>query len=318
MGYKNSDTRIQETLQLIENWTGGGNSQYTQQIVKHLSEDQQIQGAITSISRAMSQGLYLFHNVTNKANRAKRRAIILLRCALNGTNVSNANSVVSSISDHLLDTAINNELALAKSKLEQNLKTQWAQLQNNTANFLKNHTIIVHGTKSSGVTNYYFFYNTDKDRYDLKPTSQNPYIDIVVKVNHIPVIDYPNIQNSITQLNGVDLDTNHLAVTTQLTGCSYVYQINNNKAQATHISPKSLKDGATLKLTLRNGGADFGNSNGGTTYVFGAGTSNTTTEYDRSTATATHVVATYNSGWEVHAQQVPQHATTPRTYTRIV
>ncbi len=318
MGYKNSDVRVQETLQFIENWTGGSNSQHVKKIVQHLGDDPQIKNAITKISTAMSQGLYLFHNVNNKANRAKRRAIIFLRCALNGTNISSAHASVSSISDHLLDTTINSELGLAKSNLEKHLKIQWAQLCSNTANFLQNHTIIVHGTKSSGAMNYYFFYNADKDRYDLKPISQNPYIDILVTVNHIPVIDYPSVKNSLTQLSGVDLDTNYLAVTTQLSGCSYVYQINNNKAQATHISPKPLKDGATLTSTLRNGGADFANSNGGTTYVFGAGTSNTTTEYDRSTATATHVVATYNSGWELHAQQVPQHATTPRTYTRIV
>lgn len=319
MAEKNSHCRITQTSDYIAAWKGGSNSQYAKKIAKHLMALQKKNINITSISNEMAQGSYLFHNITNKELRAKRRAIIFLRCVLHGISVSGANATVSKISDHMLDYTINYEIGLAKHNIEKMLKLKWDDLCKNTANFLQNHTIHMVATKPSGVTTYQFLHDEDRDRYDLKPQSASPeFIDIQVTVNHIPVIPYPNVQNSLTQLDGVDLDTQYLAVTTQLTGCSYVYQINNNQAQATHISPASLNNGAALTSTLRNGSADFANSNGGTTYVFGAGTSNTTTEYDPAKSSWTYVIAVYNNAWQLHAQQVPFNATTPRTYTRIV
>jgi hypothetical protein len=308
--------RVSDTVTFIRNWAGGANAAYAPQVAAHL-DALPPDATLQAISQAMSQGDYLVGTTAFHAKRDKRRALILIRCALFGEAPNFAQNVVANLQDAVLDLHLDNRIGLFRNTTTNALTAAWASLRNNLATFLQNNTIYVRSDNSQGVQTFWFSCEPDSGRYLIEPGAQPRFVGIQIQVNHIPVTHYPIVQHRLTQLAGVTLNTGHPAVTTQLTGCSYVYQINGNNAKAAHIYPAGAIPALQLTTDLRNAPADFAHGNGGHTTVFGAEANNSPAGYVH-TGTWTYVVAIYTGAWEIHAQQVPAGQDTPRTYWQIV
>jgi hypothetical protein len=312
------DDRITETIQFIRGWTGGANAPYAPQVAAHLESQTYTNPGMQGFSAAMAQGDYVAGSTAFKDRRKARRAITLIRCALLGKPVATVHAAVKLIHDGMLDSQLNYEIGLVRGNAQQALNAAWAQLCNNTAAFVQNNTLIVRSNASQGVQNFYFSHQDDQNRYAIEPPGMpTRFLSILVQINHIPVTRYAAVQHTLNQITGVDLDQNHPTFTTQLTGCSYMFQINGAAAKAAHIWPAGAITPTNLTAALRNAPADFQNGNGGVATVFGAEGANTVTGYVHG-GTWTYIVAVYAGAWEIHAQQVPQGQNAPRTYTRIV
>jgi hypothetical protein len=310
--------RVDETIAFIRGWTAGANSQYAGAIADVIQRRDQ-GTSLKTLSKKMSQGAYSPFRSHDKqeAERERRRAIVLVRGEILGHSPTAAKAQTDQIQSAQLDTQLNQILGQARQQIINETQQAWTQFCTQTAMFLQNREIWVRSDASSGVQTFAFGYDATQDRYRLEPQNvMGNYIDIPVQVNHLPVTRYDAVQANLGAIPGTALNQAHPVVTTQLTGCSYVYEINGGTMQAAHVWPAGTIS-PTLMATTLDANADFAAPNGGGVQVFGARTANDATGYLHS-GTWTYVVAVYSGAWQIHVQQVAQGGGSAITYTRVV
>lgn len=113
-----------------------------------------------NVSPAMSQGsnYTIFGRDQVKENRHYRRAIILIRMALQNCNHSIAPVEASHVSDDNLPAELGNYLNQITTAL-QDLATKLALLKSNPLSFLSNNTFNMIGSSTSAPMQYEFFHD---------------------------------------------------------------------------------------------------------------------------------------------------------------
>ncbi|GEM_PF-3651600 len=310
MGNKAWDDRLVETVQFLRVYNTGANAQYAAAVGHYIDQRRIGAGlAMKPASKKMAQGSYpMFSNrAVEKDYRKRRRVLFLIKTEVLNVALNNAKAQVNSIADINLDTQINTALGDARTQLLQQVRAAWNQFEAQPGTFLNTHEIIIRKDSTGGVRGATFAYDCSVSRYRLYPTNlpTGPdCIDTQVQVNHIPVTRWADVVGNLANLPSVDCTDNHLVVTTQLTGCSYVYQINGAQLRVAHIWPDGAIDGQLMGTQLADN-AGFAAGNGGPIAVFKCQPTNNNTGYTN-VATWTYPVARYIGGWQLHVQQVPQ------------
>ena len=321
MGYKDWRDRIAETVTFLRGYVGGVNGRYAEAVGFCLGLRHQ-GNALKVISEHMAQGGYPWgaNTAQQKDYRKRRRAIILVRAEILGDAPNLAKTQTTNIVDNQLDHQLDLVLGLARQQLVLQVTAAWQQFCNQTGAFLQNNEIFIRKDDIGGVRPACFGLDYAVNRYRIHPAGvqlPNSSIEIPVQVCHVPVTRWDAVQANPGNLPGVDADRAYPVVTTQLTGCSYVYQINGNAMQMAHIWPHGSVDAKVMGVNL-TANAGFLVSNGGNVEVFRAEDQNGPTGYMH-VATWTYPIAVYNGtsgAWEVHVQQVRQQGGGPIQHWR--
>jgi hypothetical protein len=279
---KDEGVRITDTINFIRTAAVPAAHNAKRATVADLLRDYDADGHIAdTVSPAMSQGsnYAILGRDEVKENRHYRRAIILIRMALQNADRSVAPRDVSQIGDANLPNELGNSLGQIHATLH-DLTTKLALLKSNPISFLSNNTfnmVSAGATAPSGVADYVFYYDTLNSQYNLAPeaTVKN-WAAVSIEVFHLHVQPYAGLARTQGP-NGQSLDVvgnaaygADLMVTTQLTGCSIVYYLNGATLVAAHVQPTGGIDAETMCTNLR-ADATLSNAPGlAVTGVFGA------------------------------------------------
>ena len=321
--------RVLDTITYIRNLNAGPNQQYAIGISQALEEKNQ-GNLLQVVGEQMAQGHYklLQSNADQEGFRMQRRALILIQAVLLNRSPHQAVATANATADANLGNQIGIALGLARQAIANHLDLKWNQFINNPAVFLQHNQILVRTTAAGGVVPYEFGWSAPHGCYRIEPVAGfNPHHHIRIQrsVNHIPVTNYPTVKAALNALAGVAANPAHPVVTTQLTGCSYVYRIHAGGLTAAHLYPAGDIGAVDMAQMLRGapppplvnlGPAEFAGT-GVAADVFGAAPANTAAGYVHA-GTWTYVVGIRIGGlWQLHAQQQPQGGGIP-TYWRIV
>jgi hypothetical protein len=279
---KDEGARISDTITFLRTATVPLAHDAKRGIVADLLRDLDLQGRISdTVSPAMSQG----HNLAisgrdeAKANRHYRRAIILIRMALQNSDRSIAPREVNQIADANLPQELGIRLDQICTTLD-DLTTKLALLKSEPVKFLKNNAfnmVSASGKNApSGVTDYVFYDDAINGQYTLAAEKDvNNIVTKKIKVFHLHVQPYAGLARTHSS-NGESLDVvgnvaqMDLMVTTQLTGCAIVYYLNGATLVAAHVQPTG-GIGAEAMCTNLRADATLSNAPGmAKTGVFGA------------------------------------------------
>jgi hypothetical protein len=265
---KDDDVRISDTITFIRTATVPPGRDAKRGIVADLLHDLDLQGRISDlVSPAMSQGsnYAIVGRDEAKANRHYRRAIILIRMALQNSDRSVAPRETNQITDANLAQELGNRLDQVCTTLD-DLTTKLDLLKSNPVQFLKNNAFNMVSASGknvpSGVMDYVFYDDALNGQYTLAAERDvNNIVTKKIKVFHLHVQPYAGLAKTRTA-NGESLDVVgniaqlELMVTTQLTGCAIVYYLQGATLVAAHVQPTggiiaeamctNLRDDATL------------------------------------------------------------------------
>jgi hypothetical protein len=297
--------RITDTLNFIQNWKTGSNAQYAYELANFI-RDANVDKALKATSEEMSLGFYNPFTRTQQIRdyRQMRRAIILLRIQVLGHNANTATTQTERLTNLQLAPQLNTYLGQAYQLTSAQLEAPWTQLNTTPGTFLANHYISVTAGSAHGNLPYFFSFEPAKNRYTLEPAVGNAArVSKRVTVYHVSVTKYQIVQNDLGNIDAPEADRAQLVVTTQLTGCSYMYQVNNNSLRAAHIYAAGAIEATAMCKKLRDEGG-FKNDNGGPLKVYGAQGGTTDTNGYKHQGTYTYILARYlASSWQVHVQQ---------------
>lgn len=291
-------------------------------------------GIPQATSVAMSQGNFyaLRGRDAIRTTRKYRRAIILIRSAILGVYALTAATAAALIPDVNLPGSLGGYLLAAQQHETGLLQTALNNLQHQAAVFLTANKINMEASAASGRMNYVFYYDLLRRRYDFARTAHLTAGEMLLtsptgtrfRVPHIsPMVHHVHVQpfmtvyggavGNLANINGAALDNNdNLMITTQLSGCSVVYQTQGTDLRAAHINPGGPHPGLgrhyLLVQTMR-AHAGFANpiAGGPAVQVFGAAAADAQRDYfpDR----YTYCIGVKTGGaWELHAQK---HRNTP-------
>jgi len=323
---KNWGTRRDETIAFIPNAFVTANMNRRQVISDVLKYRRIITQAI---SEGMSQGHYRKLGRNNntltqiKDARKYRRAYIAIQCAILGQTVTAAKAALALVPDTLpaLRTELGNLLGQAYTHEINQLNADLQALRNNPQNFLTNLCIKIQGGLISGAINYLFFYDDLRNEYRFEPLTYLhgmnvrigggmnvhlvPHIQFLLY--HVRVQQYTAVMGNLHAIAGdlIGVNDPQFMITEQLTGCSFMHQIDQTNMTAIHIQPAGPPAGHHYNLvnTLRGPAVAFGNANNnGALRILGA-QGVATPPLDYFPATQVQVVGVVNNGhWEVWAQ----------------
>jgi len=278
---KDEGVRITDTINFIRTATVPPAHNAERATVADLLRDRYNDNRIdVTVSPAMSQGgnLAIFGRDQVKENRHYRRAIILIRMALQNAHHTVAPAAVSQITDANLPTELGSSLNQVTTTL-QDLTTKLALLKSNPVTFLSNNTFNMIGDATSAPVQYEFFYDVLGNQYNLGPKrSVGPWAAVPIDVFQLSVQPYAGLAktNRPNPPGGQSLDVvgviangADLMVTTQLTGCAIVYYLNGANLVVAHVQPTGIV--AETMCTNLRADARLSNAPGqAVTAVFGA------------------------------------------------
>ena len=278
---KTWQTRLSETITFIGSATADTYAGDRSAIVSALNDWKTTNaGAAMSLSAKMSQ-----EGSTNrpksKPQRAYRRSIILLKCAIAKPDKQNEWDEVVRIANlqkpHTLPAQFANELADARDNLGSlaaSVNPMINELQSNPLKFLQNNLVTIAGKKDSNAHDYGFYMT--KGGYKIDPFDWNPGHQKIRAIN-VPAILFSDVMDSLDQLQGTrsaNVPDAAVMFTTQFTGCTYCFSVNGGSIVAAHIDPGGGVgrvndfDGVGISQKLRDDG-DFANGNGGEFNAYG-------------------------------------------------
>ena len=270
---KDDAVRITDTIAFIRTAAVPPMHNAKRAIVADILRDRNAAGLIPSTaSPTMSQGsnYAVLGRDAVVETRQYRRAIILIRMALENADRSVAGPETANIPEANLPAALGLHLdALTTTLADLNVKL--AQLQANPLAFLAANAFNMVGAAMSGVMPYGFFCDPLDNKYQFAPIASVgnlPCVEIDVFQLHVQPYASLARTNRANPPGGESLDvvgsTVHGAdfmVTTQLTGCAIVYYHNAGNLVAAHVQPTgivaetactNLRADATLSLAPGN------------------------------------------------------------------
>ncbi|WP_411281115.1 hypothetical protein [Gemmatimonas sp.] len=249
---KDDAVRITDTIAFIRTATVPPMHNAKRALVADMLRDRDAAGLIpNTASAAMSQG-------SNSALRGRdavletrqyRRAIILIRMALENADRSVAPPATAIIPDANLSAALGLHLDAVTTTIA-DLTTKLAQLQAHPLQFLAANAFNMVGASTSGVMPYGFIFDPLENKYHLAPIASVgnlPCVEIDVFQLHVQpyaslaTTDRPvppggqSLHVAGTVVHGADL-----MVTTQLTGCAIVYHHHAGSLVAAHVQPTGI------------------------------------------------------------------------------
>jgi len=275
---KNADTRLTETITFIKAHPVPGFIGSFDDVVQGLNDWKRSasQKDRDTLSGLMSQDGSP-NRPGNKADRAYRRAAILLKCALSETP-DKWKATASLINGHksgFADVYRNNLEAgrdgyySSAAVAQQHLN----QLRDHPETFLNTWRLIVNGKPASQRATYGFYMKDGSFKLDCNIPQLGK---ISVDAINVPATKYSAVQanpgNIQATLSSLDASCT-LMLTTQFTGCCYCFMVNGGDLAAAHIDPSAVIDrsgvtGQQVSQAMRaNGG--FANGNGGTFKAYG-------------------------------------------------
>lgn len=307
---KNADTRLEETIRFIEANPAPGFVGDFAALVKALKawKKSAPQGDLITLSGLMSQEKSA-NRPAKKADRAYRRAAILLKCAfekpkdqwaaaaklINGYSQAFADAYSYSLND--ARDAYFSGATEAQVALD--------DLLANPINFLQNNKLTINGKSTELACSYGFSMRDGGYKFDcLSPGSAK----VTVMAINVPATPYNNVKANLGAIKATlsSLDgTCKLMLTTQFTGCTYCFENTGPNLAAAHIDPQGKTTqvtGQTISKALREGGG-FSNSLGGTFKAYGrVDTGSGTYGYPQTAEQMTIVAIKDNGAWAVYAQ----------------
>ena len=272
-------------------------------------------------SVAMSQGNYasIFNRDAQRLNRKYRRAMILIRVTFLGQMAGPAAANVGAVADLNLPAGLDALLLQANQHEEQLLQNEITALRANPAVFLAAKKIQVETSPASGTMNYIFYCNIQGQRFEFKRTTNIVANEVVINgfrvcyitisVHHVHVQGYNTVQANLGAIVGTAAaGGDSLMITTQLSGCSVVYQIQGADLVAAHIQPQGVVGGPgrgyNLAVTLR-GAAGLANPilGGPAIEVFGCQAVSAGPQDYVPTRHTYWIGVKVGLNWQVHAQQ---------------
>jgi len=319
--FKRWHDRIDETILFIRTAVVPNNLNRRVLVADLLQNELQLTRAV---SRGMSQGLYprRQHTPARKTTRKYRRACIAIRCAILQQTVNVATTAVDVVPDLNLPAALGTLLGLAWASETLALTAQLNHLRNHPLHFLANNPLKINPAAAPGATPYVFYRDRSIPEYVLAPNTvlvggsvvlgqhgPNPHRVAHINCNafDVGVRPYTAVHGNLGNLPGDLLNgVPPLMVTCPLTGCSFVYQVNNLLMTAIHIQPAgALAIGRHfgLAVNLRANAAFANANNAGNLEVFGAqAVENRPLDYEPMHNSTQVVGMVRNGTWEIHAQ----------------
>ncbi len=102
--------------------------------------------------------------------------------------------------------------------------------------FLDDNLIVLGGARASRALDIVMSYNIDRDTYDFSSTPNPSLMQMSVPGFFIGVDPYDNAYATIGNIASAPVAGN-LAITTQLTGCNFLFRVNGPNLRAAHIQP---------------------------------------------------------------------------------
>jgi hypothetical protein len=216
----------------------------------------------------------------SEADRALRRAMILLRCVLTKPDPGGwpAQADAANEGSGGLD------LLFARSMLDAHDAIYSGQAKGeegkgrfftHTREFLERFAIRTSGKPDSKIYTFAFFMKDN--RYMITPFPQNPPAIVNLKAINLPATGYTSVKDNVGHLPGTDSRAfnaeplgKNVMLTTQFTGCCYCFMLSNDRSSlvAAHIDPEKKIDGDKMADVIRPGGG-FANGNGGVFRAYG-------------------------------------------------
>ncbi len=307
---KDWQARIAETIDFIEAsavFPMHGDKRVA--IANLLKEKRAANQISQALSQQMSQGTLwtVIGRGTEQTYRQYRRALILVRVMLLAQNATTVVNAVNAMTDGVLASNLANDInSIWLSKVSA-LNTELLTFKTSPLVFLATKKIYTFGVEQSKVMDDFIFtHNIEKDLYEFKPRSQlsskPEFVYTPVKVFHIHVQSYTEVKNNLSTISGSNVTGADLMVTTQLSGCSVMYQVDNDNLIVAHIQPVGTT-GYSLCNELRTSGKFLGGLNNIPVHVFGAQNTKQT-GYDYLTNSHTYCIGINIGGnWKLYAQQ---------------
>ncbi len=261
------------------------------------------------ISELMSQdGLA---NKPGKADRASRRAQILLQCALVKRNKADWPAVKHFVNHSSLGTTIKGAMDMAHDAIysgQAQGDTNKNRLITHTREFLERFRVSVASKPAAGIYEHSFFMLNGE--YRITPYVQNPPSAVSVSAMNMPATKFSLVKDNLGAIPGMHTATyneeplgSNLLLTTQFSGCSYCFMLNADRSSliTAHIDPEKGQgvDGAAIAKRLAATGS-FANGNGGVFRVYGRTTDDSKFGYGDGNMI---IIAVRRDGkWEIWAQ----------------
>ncbi|MCZ6655227.1 MAG: hypothetical protein O7D91_19640, partial [Planctomycetota bacterium] len=262
-------------------------------------------------------------------NRGCSRAIILIELMIFNKHPGFTATHVSLMSETALPGRLGRLIKDAYNHEEEELCKELRDLRTNPAGWLALKKIFIGGgSKISGREEYVFFFHPFKNHYRFEPTSMYPegpkglwpgqgddypYDQLLpytrIRVHYIPVQLYTDISGHIEQIKGtLNLGNDNLLLTTQLSGCSVMYQVQGTAILAAHIQPSGPPEGQgdNLAPTLRVDAEFDPCLSNAATHVFGKAPSKNMHDdyvFTNPNLRTYFIGVLVNGAWQLHAQQ---------------
>jgi hypothetical protein len=292
--------RIEDTRLFIVATNLAVNNRWRDAVNESITQKNQA-NALMLLSGRMSYGVHgPFGRAARRTRRHYRRAIVLIRGALLGHAAGLARTQTDQIPNANLPAQLDHWIGQWVAHEQNRLVHEYNQLLVNMGNWLQNHRVQLTGT-ASGTHQYKFYYMPGRDRYDFVPPMMIPQYPFISRsIYCVGVTKYPDIIANVGNIPDVHVTGAPVMVTTQLTGCSFMYQHHNGDLRAAHIWPVGI-DGIILTLQLRNLGG-FAIGNAGVLNVFGR--QNVDDQHGYSLPPHTFVLGQRRGpNWELHCRQ---------------
>ncbi len=230
------------------------------------------------ISELMSQdGLA---NKPGKADRASRRAQILLQCALVKRNKAEWPAIKDLVNHSPLGVTIKNAMEMAHDAIysgQAQGDTNKNRLVTHTQEFLERFRVSVASKPAAGIYEHSFFMQAGE--YRITPYAQHPPSTVRLNAMNMPATRFSLVKDSLGAIPGMHTNSyneeplgSNLLLTTQFTGCSYCFMLSADRSSliTAHIDPEKGQgvDGAAIAKRLAATGS-FANGNGGVFRVYG-------------------------------------------------
>lgn len=306
--------RLSETIAVIESTTVGTHDD------KRLAIAQLLRGRnlnqATSDSLSQGANTAILNRAAVKDARQLRRAVVLVQSEFLNQTAAQASAFVQSIPDASLPGALGTAIGMAYTRMQQPLDAIHRALLANPLNFLASHKVQLFRSPASTTAPHGLYLDSAFNRYVIRPATDADllhHVHLRIDAANIHVQPYSAVAGNIGAITGYQVTPGtHLVITTQLTGCSVVYQLDAARTNlvAAHIQPTgaagSAGRGYNLATTLR-AGAGFANGlPAGAVGVFGASQTAAAIDYDPNSVPARHTFflgVLTGHGWELHCQR---------------
>ena len=318
---KEWNARLTQTITFIRNTPGPPAYTADRRVVAEALDDwnQNASGAQRKrLSELMSQEGTLYRPA-NKPDRARRRATILLQCALIDTDPAGWDQKRDDTNNNRGGTEANLygfALETAHDRIGSTDKagTNLALLRASPNEFLTKYKVTLNGKPTAGRYEYGFL--MEKGGYKMQVGNPNQTPTSLLAIN-VPAVMFDTVERSLDTLTGTrssDYDDCNVMLTTQFTGCTYCFMLSADGSSlvAAHIDPgggigrTSNHTGESVSKALRENGG-FRNGNGGVFRAYGRVADATQFGYPKSAQQMIITALKRNGRWRIYAQITEQN-----------